>query len=261
MKKILTALLVTATVFTTGFNIYAQEADEYTDPEPSVEVKQDSSKKAKKPAKEKSDHPIKDFIFGKEKYIEYDEIELGTGTITYGNKQRDAIMLFNPKTGKAGVRTYYQTNFYNILFDEKARNMIATGYANYLEDFANKRLVRKNAKTKRVYGKIKADVEWGTLKAMMNNRGNTEAFIGYTFIDKSPYFCIIIKQTDNTAENMGEYRIKQSVEVQLYFTKAQGKEFVRQLSAETLAQYVEDDHEEETKTKIREENSKDDYGG
>ncbi len=227
------------------------QTDEYIDEEP--EAKTEKQKKAyeKKPKyyQEKSDHPLRDFFLGKEKYIEYDITNLGTGTLTFGNKQREATMLYNPKTQKAGIRVYYQTNFYNILFDKATRDKIASCVENYLSDFENKRLIRKSGKTRHCYGRSKCYVEWGTIKQMMNHYGNTDMFLGYTFIDKSPYFMLTVKQTKNIAEHQGEYTQKDSVEVQLYFTKAQAREFVRQLSDEVLNPIV-GDYEEEAKEQL-----------
>lgn len=228
MKKSL-AIIFTAAFLASG--LFAQsDADSYDDGNSTRKT----AVKDAKTSKQSDENWLKEFFFGKEKYIEYDTIRCGTGTITYGIKAREATMLYNPETRKAGVRVYYQTNFYNVVFDIKNRQAITAAVNNYLNDFENKRLVRKSAKTKRAYGKGKAHIEWGTVKVMMDKFTDTEVWYGYTFIDGSPYFSIIVKQGKNQREHQSEYEIKESVEVQLYFNRAQAKELVRQLDQKIL---------------------------
>lgn len=165
-------------------------------------------------------------------YNFYDTIELNTGTFALGIKHRQAEVFVDPKTKKAGIQTYYQTSFFNFMFDEKDIALIAEAYEKYLQDFDNKALIRNNTmKTRKIYSnKGKCRVEWGTLKSMMNNFGDAKFHIGYEFKNKSPYFCIIVKDAKNLATDMGSNIAEKSVEVQLYFTKAEAKRFLEVLN-------------------------------
>lgn len=231
---------------------YAQDAENYYDEtasqEEAVGQEQDNyteeenpgkNKKSKKKTKQKefgsSGNVFRDFIFGKEKYIYYDEIELATGTITAGIEHRPGQMIFNPKTEMAGLQVKYQAVIFNILFNEKTRGQIADALSRYLEDYEGKRLVRKsNLKTRKIYGKGKCYIEWGSFKAMMNNYANTVVQFGYEFKKDSPYFCLIIKGADNEQINMGSYIAKESTEVQLYFTRTKAKVFANALNEESI---------------------------
>lgn len=229
--------------------LHAQAADNYQDaPTPREGQEQDGyaenenpdgSGQGKKKAKQKefgsSGNVFKDFIFGKEKYIYYDTVELATGTVTFGIKQRVGQMIFNPSEDTAGIQVNYQTAIFNILFDGKTRGQIADALSRYLEDYDGKRLLRKkSSKTRKIYGKGKCYIEWGVLKSMMSNHANTAVQFGYEFKKDSPYFCLIIKGADNEQLNKGSYIAKESTEVQLYFTRAKAKLFAAALSDESI---------------------------
>lgn len=212
------------------------EGDDY-DGSAQTGKKTNSSSKTKE---KKKSNPFKDFLFGKEKYIYFDSAELATGTIGFGIKPRTAEMILNPDTNMAGTQVYFQSSFFNILFDEKNRALFAGALEQYLDDFENKRLVKgKYLKTRRAYIKNgKCDLEWGTVKIMMDATGSTHFTVGYEFKKRndktSPYFCIIIEKCKNTNERTGTYKVDESVEMQLYFTKAQAKQFVKFLSQESI---------------------------
>lgn len=211
-----------------------QERDNYFENENPNESGQ-GKKKSKQKEFGSSGNVFKDFIFGKEKYIYYDNLELATGTVTAGIKPRTGQMIFNPKTEKAGIQVNYQAAVFNILFDKNVRGQIADALSRYLEDYDGKRLLRKkNSKTRKVYGKGKCYIEWGTLKSMMNNYATTTVQFGYEFKKDSPYFCLIIKGADNEQKNMGSYIMEESTEVQLYFTRMKAKLFAAALSDESI---------------------------
>lgn len=209
----------------TSINIFAQDkSDEYQE-----ELIITSKTKKSNSVSEIFSSNQKDYNF-------YDSIELSTGTFTFGIKHRKAEVFVDTETQKAGIQTYYQTSFFNFIFEEKDINLIAKCYEKYLQDFDNKVLIRnKSIKTRKIYtNNGECRVEWGTLKSMMNNFGDTKFFVGYEFKDNSPYFCIIIKEADNLLTNMGSYTAEKSVEVQLYFTKAEAKQFLNVLSPEVV---------------------------
>lgn len=197
--------------------------------------KAQGKKKAKQKEFGSSGNVFKDFIFGKEKYIYYDTVELATGTMAMGIKPRPGQMIFNPKTEMAGIQVNYQSAIFNILFDEKTRYQIADALSRYLDDYEGKRLVRKkNSKTRKIYGKGNCYIEWGVLKSMMNNHANTRVQFGYEFKKDSPYFCLIIKGAENEQKNMGTYVAKESTEVQLYFTRTKARAFAAALSDDAI---------------------------
>lgn len=215
-------------------NAVLQE-DDYSDSEDQSAEKAAAGKTTKKKT-----NPFKEFLFGKEKYIFFDSTELATGTIAWGIKPRIAEVILNPEINKAGVQVYFQSSFFNILFDEKNRALIADALEKYLEDFDNRKLEKgKYLKTRRAYVKNgKCSLEWGTVKIMMNAFGDTNFTVGYEFKKvnekNSPYFCIIIEKCKNKNDKAGTYKVEESVEMQLYFTKAQAKQLVKLLGRESI---------------------------
>lgn len=213
--------------------IQDEYVDEYVEKEqPKAEIKKSKSKKEKK-----SDGFFDGFFTPKQKkYHFYETIPLSTGTIGFKIKPREAELFLIPETSKIGIQVYYQTSYFDIIFDQKDVAFIQDAFSKYLQDFDQKKLIRKKSqKTRRMYGaKGKCRVEWGTIKSMMNNYGDTNYHLGYEFKDNSPYFTIIVKDAKNIATDLGSNVSEKSVEIQLYFTKAQVKTLLDNFSRERL---------------------------
>lgn len=176
-------------------------------------------------------------------YIFYEKTPLSTGTIGYGIKPRTAEIFVDPKTKKVGIQTYYQSSFFDFMFDEKDVALIAEGFEKYLADFEAHTLIKNNSmKTRKMYtAKGKCRVEWGTIRTMMNYYGDAKFHVGYEFKKNSPYFCIIVKDCKNIATDLGTNVPEKSVEVQLYFTKAEAKELLEKIGRERVKQELQDD--------------------
>lgn len=243
-------LLSSALLFVSSSLIFAQEADSYEDPAPAAkessnpdEYTETEQPKKNKKKKSKSEwNPFSGMLDSKQVgYIYYDQIKLSTGTIGYSIKPRTAEVFVDPESRRAGIQVYYQSSFFNFSFTEKNIALIAEGYEKYLEDFEAHRLIKKKTmKTRKMYtDKGKCRTEWGAVKFMMNYYGDSQFHVGYEFEKDSPYFCIIIKQCDNIAQDVGSYVPEESVEVQLYFTKAQAKEFLSVLSRERVMEEMQ----------------------
>lgn len=206
--------------------------DEYYENELEEEKEKTTTKK-----KKKKKNPFEGFFTPKQKeYHFYETIPLSTGTIGFGIKPKEAEIFLIPGTSKIGIQVYYQTSYFGIIIDEKDAVFIEEAFSRYVDDFDQKKLIRKkNSKTRKMYGsKGKCRVEWGTIRSMMNNYGDTTYQLGYEFKDKSPYFCIIIKDAKNIATDIGSNVSEKSVEIQLYFTKAQARNFLDSIGKERL---------------------------
>lgn len=199
-----------------------EEADQY------VDVKNANKKNSKE-----IHNPFEGFFSTKQSnYIFYDEMNLSTGTIGASIKPKVANVFVNPKTQTPGIQVYYQSAWYNFMFDQKAYSIIAEGLDKYIEDFEAHRLIKnKYMKTRRMYSeKGKCRVEWGSVKIMQNYWGDAYFHVGYEFKNNSPYFCIIVKDCKNLAQDQGQFAQEKSIEVQLYFTKAQAKDLLSKIS-------------------------------
>ena len=176
----------------------------------------------------------KELFVGKQKYIEYDDVELQTNNVFQKQKERLSTMIYNPMTKKGGVSTYFQTMYFNFLFSESDRELIIKAVDSYLSDFENKRLIHNNNKSTKMYGKGKCYAEFGTVKMMMGHEANTTFLTGYRFEKKSPYFVISVQGAKDEAPNQPEYTVKEFPTVTMYFTRAQAKDFVEKLSQDQL---------------------------
>lgn len=209
-------------------------ADEYIEASP--------EKKTTKP-KSKIHNPFEGMFEPKQKkYIFYEQTPLSTGTIGYGIKPRTAEIFVDPKTKKVGIQVYYQSSFFDFMFDEKDVALIAEGFEKYLADFDAHVLIKnKTMKTRKMYtSKGNCRVEWGTIKAMINNYGDAKFHVGYEFKKNSPYFCIIVKDCKNIATDLGSNVAEKSVEVQLYFTKAEARQLLDKIGRERVKQELQE---------------------
>ena len=209
-------------------------ADEYIEASP--------EKKTTKP-QSKIHNPFEGMFEPKQKkYIFYEQTPLSTGTIGYGIKPRTAEIFVDPKTKKVGIQVYYQSSFFDFMFDEKDVALIAEGFEKYLADFDAHVLIKnKTMKTRKMYtSKGNCRVEWGTIKAMINNYGDAKFHVGYEFKKNSPYFCIIVKDCKNIATDLGSNVAEKSVEVQLYFTKAEARQLLEKIGRERVKQELQE---------------------
>lgn len=258
LKKITAAFILSAFWICPNF---AQEADSYAEAEPAAEQTDEADEydegdvyEIKKTEKKKSNewNPFEGIFTSKQaKYIFYDEIPLSTGTIGYKIKHRKATAVIEPKTRKAGLQVYYQSAYFDFLFDENNIALISEALEQYLKDFEDHKLIKnQTAKTRKIYNKKgKCRTEWGSVRNMMNYFGDSQFHLGYEFKDGSPYFCIIVKDCKNLAQDLGSNIPEKSVEVQLYFTKAEAKTLVKSLSRERVKQLIETEYfDEESET-------------
>ena len=209
-------------------------ADEYIEASP--------EKKTTKP-KSKIHNPFEGMFEPKQKkYIFYEQTPLSTGTIGYGIKPRTAEIFVDPKTKKVGIQVYYQSSFFDFMFDEKDVALIAEGFEKYLADFDAHVLIKnKTMKTRKMYtSKGNCRFEWETIKAMINNYGDAKFHVGYEFKKNSPYFCIIVKDCKNIATDLGSNVAEKSVEVQLYFTKAEARQLLEKIGRERVKQELQE---------------------
>lgn len=179
---------------------------------------------------------VKEFFTGKLSYIEIDDVKIRTTTVFDNLKASDSVVIYNPENQQTGVRTYFETMFYNILFEEQAREIIAKGYECYVKDFNEKNLDRRKGigKTTKMYGEGKTYVEFGTFKNMMNHYANTTFLVGYRFHKKTPYFVVsVMEAKDEWAKGEDEVRWVVPT-ITLYFTLAQGKSFLQNIDSDVL---------------------------
>ena len=113
-----------------------------------------------------------------------------------------------------------------ITMDEYNRTQLEKAINQYINDFSNKKLNRKDTKSFKTYGKIEGRLDWGTIKASTPNYGYCTINLGYQFHGKSPYFTLTIFPTYNLHHDRDTRAQTDSIEVEIFLTKAQAKTLV-----------------------------------
>lgn len=215
MKK---TLLIIATLTLLSFQAFCEsDSDDYTETQTMQDiVKEDNNTKKSFSEKLKTSFSINN------KYMTGDNFTLFTPTTTGGIKQQDAMALYHKKDDLYGFGSPYAAAYYMFFVDEKNLKLIENSYEKYLSDFSNKKLDRQSKKTNRAYGKIRATLNWGTVKSSTPNHGIGDVYLGYKFIKNSPYFTIdLVSPFENIYYAETTSTTEQSLNVSYYFTKAQ----------------------------------------
>jgi hypothetical protein len=182
------------------------------------------------------------FFTGSTKDIEMNTAKLFQLTAVNTLKQEDASTIYNIKTQKTGFSAWYQTNWYHLLFDNVTRAGLSSASQQYLSDFEQKKLDRKNGKSYKSYGEYPVTIQWGTFPGMESGYADTDVQFGYEFKKDTPYFSITVWQTQNAAYTERSSDVQNSSTLHFYMTKAQVTQMAELLSdakiAEALAPYM-----------------------
>jgi hypothetical protein len=170
---------------------------------------------------------------GSVKFKEVGSFDLSTMGLNSKVKKQEATFLIDEKTYNAGFGSPILAAYCVMLMDQKTRSVYINAVNSYLKDFENKKLDRKDKKSYKKYGKSKATIYWGMVKSQTSNYAYPEAFFGYTFKEKSPYFTITMYPTVNEKRKVDDSVAEESMIVNFYFTKAQ---------ARTLADFLAEDN-------------------
>lgn len=174
-------------------------------------------------------------------YISFDNADIYTKTAFGSLKKQQADVVIYTKDGKIGFGSNYMSAYYYFLFDTSSLNKLEETYNSYLRDFETKKLNRKEKNKFKKYGRIKVDLKWGTIKTSTPNNGSGYAYIGYDFIDKSPYFHLSIQPVYNLYSEITDGASRDSLQLKYYFTKAQMKDLLEKLSDETVTAYLKEE--------------------
>lgn len=174
------------------------------------------------------------FNFAKNKFVETDTFELFT-TTSFGNlKKHTANITLDPRNQTAGFGSSYMAAYYAVLLTQETRELLAKAVDSYLLDFEGKKLDRKATKSFKQYGVGKGHIEWGTVRSMLSNGGDTPVNFGYKFKKSSPYFTISIYPIKSSRVSESERVPDESLPLNYYFTKAQAQNLVSLLREEIL---------------------------
>lgn len=215
-------------------SLFAQEnQDEYSDSSDSTLVAEEGKKKSTF-----SESISNFFKLGNQTFTEYDTLEYSVLTPLGSLKKEEAVFVCINDTDLAGFGSPYAAGFDYVFFDDADRKRFIDAGNQYLKDFENKKLERKNKKTNHKYGKITSDVYFGSIKVQAKNHSQPLTYFGYTFKKDSPYFMISCLTAPNTRyKNKDDPYPAESSALSYYFTKSQLKNLMNLLSDENLNSY------------------------
>lgn len=229
MKKILSILIISiltaSAIFAKPVN---EDADYYEDAVTDSNVSVDDEKAPFFTFKTSSS--MRD-ITGK-------EISFSTLNVINKLKITEGVITYNTKKETFGFGSSYLAAYYILTMDEKNRTVLQNAYNNYLSDFKNKRLNRKDRKSISQYGKMSVHLNWGTIKASTPSNGIAKATLGYKFYDNSPYFVIQVPVTFNEFSTVNEGVSIESIPLTYAFTKAQMETLLEAISDKELSKLI-----------------------
>lgn len=174
-------------------------------------------------------------LLGTGRYISVDKSSLFTVSMFGGRTQKTIELVVKPQTDMGGFLVRYDTSLYCIYMAHDDRTAFINAVNQYLSDFENKQLIRKTLKTAAIYGTASSFQEFGTLKIMMSYYSRPSLAFGYKFVGNSPYFFMKVSKADNLSDAVvGDNRVKESIEQNYYFTKAQAKQLADFLADENI---------------------------
>ena len=161
-----------------------------------------------------------------------DPFSLGTATVHMNQflatdiKIKELEVKLDPRSGNVFLDFSFQgvKNVWN--FDRATRDALVAAYKQYENGYSAKTLDTKGDLT--AYGHVPSFIRWGLVR--LNAQAQAKLRVGYEFIDKAPYFSIILPVTDNDLYTVsGGKTPRTSSYIGLYCTRAQAKSFMEKL--------------------------------
>ena len=139
----------------------------------------------------------------------------------------DAEVIFYPRLNAAALEFRYELIRHRQFWDEEGRNQFAKALEMYKEDYAARNLIDKYRKTRAVYGKVPARVEWEAFKYTKTRISYPVIEIGYRFRNKLPFFTTLMRPAKIETEGGDTADRGESSQISMFFTRAQADELVK----------------------------------
>lgn len=175
-------------------------------------------------------------LFNLNKYEKIDNFTLYAKPTLGGFGTRKGSLIYREGTDIAGFECYYDSCAYAVQFAQAERNALISAFERYKKDFDEKKLKRKDSKSRQAYGFVGGYEDFGNIEASMMYYCKPKVYFGYNFIDGNPYFCIYVKKAENLAvDQKKEGGFKETIDQSYYFTKAQATVLTEFLSDENIS--------------------------
>lgn len=171
-----------------------------------------------------------------------DPFDLGTcplsvnGLLLGNLETKDSVLNFAPRANVVVVNFPAQGAKYALSLKPETRTAIADAITRYYADFDQRTLQKKGRERKSIYGTAPSALTWGVASFIPSSAKSLPVLqLGYTFIDDSPYFTITMPASKNIKlTSDSDYTAKESMEIILYFTRAQAERFSSLMAKENL---------------------------
>jgi hypothetical protein len=136
--------------------------------------------------------------------------------------------IFYPRENTVALDFKYEFVRYRQFWSEEGRRQFTEAFGRYREDYAARRLLTRYSKSRAVYGKVKSAVEWETFKFTTSHRAAPLIELGYRFRGEpeAPFFAVLQRSAKEEGVS-GDGANLESLQITMYFTRAQAEELVK----------------------------------
>jgi hypothetical protein len=154
-------------------------------------------------------------------------------------EKKDIHVYFMPRTDEVYLEFKYQTLTFRQYWEKADRLKFVTALEQYKKDYAARALKLKGARARRVYGNFDGKTEWGQVNTsfLMNSRAFPNMELGYQFKKENPYFTVNMQAAPDVL-NLGDDFERDSLDVMLYLTRAQGDELIALFDQQYLLSFL-----------------------
>jgi hypothetical protein len=154
-------------------------------------------------------------------------------------EKKDINVYFMPRTDEVYLEFKYQTLTFRQYWEKTDRLKFVTALEGYKKDYAARALKLKGARARRVYGNFEGKTEWGQVNTsfLMNSRAFPNMELGYQFKKESPYFTMNMQAALDVL-NLGDGLERNSLDVMIYLTRAQGDELAALFDQQYLLSFL-----------------------
>jgi hypothetical protein len=160
-------------------------------------------------------------------------------------EKKDINVYFMPRTDEVYLEFKYQTLTFRQYWEKADRLLFATALERYKKDYTAGTLKLKGARARRAYGNFDGKTEWGQVNTsiFMNSRSFPKIELGYQLKKNNQskannaYFTVNMQAAPDVL-NLGDDFKRDSLDVMLYLTRAQGDELIALFDQQYLLSFL-----------------------
>jgi hypothetical protein len=147
---------------------------------------------------------------------------------------------FHPRLNAVSLEFKFELLKYRQFWDGPARKQFAAALELYRKDFDEKKLIDKYRRTRAVYGKVKARVEWEAFKYAKTRVSNPMIELGYRFKEKTPFFATFMRSAKEIVTEEDTSSAMDSQYIYMYFTRAQADQMAMLFDQDRLMELLKE---------------------